>query len=60
MTFLEKLRDIAARARYSTEPGRVVEELANVLADEFEQAEAAGGAAPAESAPADSTQTPAA
>lgn len=54
MTFLEKLRDIADRARYSTEPGRVVGELANVLADEFDSPP------PAEPTPADSTQTPAA
>lgn len=36
MTFLNQLRDIAARAAHSTEPGRIVAELANAIADNFE------------------------
>lgn len=28
-----KLRELGAAARYSTEPGRVVEQIANTLAD---------------------------
>lgn len=45
-----KLREIGERARYSTEPGRQVQELANALADATdppEQAPAEGSAAAA-------------
>lgn len=34
MTFEQQLRDIAERARHSTEPGRNVAELANAIADQ--------------------------
>lgn len=61
MTFLNQLRDIAARAAHSTEPGRVTAELANAIADQVEIADQVNASVPplaaAEPAPA---QTPAA
>jgi len=51
MTFLNQLRDIAARAAHSTEPGRVTAELANAIADQVEAS--APSLAAAEPAPAE-------
>lgn len=37
MTFAEQLRDIQSRAAHSNEPGRILAELAGVIADDDEQ-----------------------
>lgn len=51
MTFAEQLRDIQDRAAHSTEPGRIVAELAGLIADAVDLA--APKLATAEPVPAD-------
>ncbi len=41
-----KLRELGSAARYSTEPGRVVEQIANVLADATDPPEETTAEAP--------------